>query len=37
MLILSIHLFGLAVSEVKEKTGLLSSMIHGKKYLPKND
>jgi len=29
------HLFGLVVHEVKEKTGLLSSMIHGKKYLPK--
>ncbi len=29
------HLFGMVVHEVKEKTGLLSSMIHGKKYFPK--
>ncbi len=32
---LGAHLFGLVAHEVKEKTGLLSSMIHGKKYLPK--
>lgn len=29
------HLGGLVVHEVKEKTGLFSSMIHGKKYLPR--
>ncbi|MCR4287998.1 MAG: cytochrome b/b6 domain-containing protein [Deltaproteobacteria bacterium] len=29
------HLFGMVVHEVKEKTGLFSSMIHGKKYFPK--
>ncbi|MBI5237408.1 MAG: cytochrome b/b6 domain-containing protein [Deltaproteobacteria bacterium] len=29
------HLFGIVVHEVKEKTGLFSSMIHGKKYFPK--
>lgn len=29
------HLVGLVVHELKEKTGLFSSMIHGKKYLPK--
>ncbi len=28
------HLGGLVVHEIKEKTGLFSSMIHGKKYLP---
>lgn len=32
---LSAHLFGLIVHEIKEKTGLFSSMIHGKKYLTK--
>jgi len=37
MFFLAAHLFGLVVHEVKEKTGLLSSMIHGKKYFPKND
>lgn len=26
------HIFGLIIHEVKEKTGLFSSMIHGKKY-----
>ncbi|HAO92634.1 MAG: hypothetical protein A2X99_04175 [Deltaproteobacteria bacterium GWB2_55_19] len=29
------HLVGLVVHEVSEKTGLLSSMVHGKKYFPK--
>jgi Ni/Fe-hydrogenase 1 B-type cytochrome subunit len=29
------HLGGLVVHEIKEKTGLFSSMIHGKKYLPR--
>jgi Ni,Fe-hydrogenase I cytochrome b subunit len=29
------HLIGLVVHEVKEKTGLFSSMIHGRKYLPR--
>lgn len=29
------HLAGLVVHEIKEKTGLLTSMINGKKYLPK--
>ncbi len=29
------HIAGLVAHEVKEKTGLLSSMIHGKKYLRK--
>ncbi|MBI4950236.1 MAG: cytochrome b/b6 domain-containing protein [Deltaproteobacteria bacterium] len=29
------HLVGLVVHEVSEKTGLFSSMIHGKKYFPK--
>lgn len=29
------HLGGLIVHEIKEHTGLFSSMIHGKKYLPK--
>jgi len=29
------HLTGLVVHEVKEKTGLFSSMIHGRKYLTK--
>ncbi|MBI5888114.1 MAG: cytochrome b/b6 domain-containing protein [Deltaproteobacteria bacterium] len=32
---LAAHLTGLAVHELKEKTGLFSSMIHGKKYFPK--
>ncbi len=32
---LAAHLCGLVVHEIKEKTGLLSSMIHGKKYFPK--
>ncbi|MBI5493211.1 MAG: cytochrome b/b6 domain-containing protein [Deltaproteobacteria bacterium] len=32
---LGAHLFGMVVHEVKEKTGLLSSMVHGKKYFPK--
>lgn len=31
---LAAHLTGLAVHELKEKTGLFSSMIHGKKYFP---
>lgn len=31
------HIAGLVVHEVKEKTGLLSSMIHGKKCLPRED
>ncbi len=30
------HLIGLVVHELKEKTGLFSSMIHGKKYFPKD-
>lgn len=30
------HLGGLVVHEVKERTGLFSSMIHGKKYFPKD-
>jgi Ni,Fe-hydrogenase I cytochrome b subunit len=32
---ISAHLVGLVAHEVKAKTGLLSSMIHGKKYFPK--
>ncbi len=32
---LATHLTGLVVHEIKEKTGLFSSMIHGKKYLPR--
>ncbi len=36
ILFLAAHLTGLVVHEVKEKTGLLSSMIHGKKYFPKD-
>lgn len=31
------HLFGLVVHEVKEKTGLFTSMINGKKCLPRED
>ncbi|MBI3584862.1 MAG: cytochrome b/b6 domain-containing protein [Nitrospinae bacterium] len=31
-----IHLAGIVIHEVKEKTGLLSSMIHGRKYFPKD-
>lgn len=31
------HIFGLVVHEVKEKTGLLTSMINGKKCLPRED
>ncbi|MBI2411814.1 MAG: cytochrome b/b6 domain-containing protein [Deltaproteobacteria bacterium] len=30
------HIVGLVVHEVSEKTGLFSSMIHGKKYFPKD-
>lgn len=33
---LGAHLGGMVVHEVKEKTGLLSSMIHGGKYFPKD-
>lgn len=29
------HIIGLVVHEISEKTGLFSSMIHGKKYFPK--
>ncbi len=31
------HIVGLVIHEVKEKTGLLSSMVHGRKYLDRND
>jgi cytochrome b len=31
------HLTGLVVHEVKEKKGLLSSMVHGRKYFPKDE
>jgi Ni/Fe-hydrogenase 1 B-type cytochrome subunit len=34
---LVVHLIGLVVHELKEKTGLISSMVHGKKYLRKSD
>lgn len=34
---LAAHITGLVVHEVKEKTGLLSSMVHGKKYFKKED
>lgn len=34
---LSAHLFGLVVHEIKEKTGLLSSMVHGKKYMSRDE
>ncbi|MBI5343853.1 MAG: cytochrome b/b6 domain-containing protein, partial [Deltaproteobacteria bacterium] len=33
---LAAHLAGLVVHEVKEKTGLFSSMIHGKKYFTRD-
>lgn len=32
---LAAHIVGLVVHEIKEKNGLFSSMIHGKKYLPR--
>jgi Ni/Fe-hydrogenase b-type cytochrome subunit len=35
MFFIAAHLTGLVVHEVKEKTGLFSSMIHGRKYLSK--
>lgn len=31
------HLFGLVAHEVREKTGLLSSMVNGKKFLRRKD
>jgi len=31
------HISGLVLHEVKQRTGLFSSMIHGKKYFPKSD
>jgi Ni,Fe-hydrogenase I cytochrome b subunit len=34
---LGAHLFGLVAHEVREKTGLLSSMVHGRKYLRRED
>lgn len=37
ILFLAAHLGGLVVHELKEKTGLFSSMIHGKKYLHEDE
>lgn len=34
---LAAHIFGLVAHEVREKTGLLSSMVHGRKYLRRED
>jgi len=34
---IAVHLLGLVIHELKERTGLFSSMIHGKKYFPKSD
>lgn len=34
---LSAHLVGLVVHEIGEKKGLLSSMVHGRKYFPRDD
>ncbi|MBI5327644.1 MAG: cytochrome b/b6 domain-containing protein [Deltaproteobacteria bacterium] len=36
ILFLVAHIGGLVVHEIGEKTGLFSSMIHGRKYLPKD-
>lgn len=37
MFFIAAHLFGMVVHEIKERTGLFSSMIHGKKYMSKDD
>ncbi|MFQ5736876.1 MAG: cytochrome b/b6 domain-containing protein [Thermodesulfobacteriota bacterium] len=37
LIFLGAHLAGLVVHEVKEKTGLLSSMVHGRKYFPEDE
>lgn len=31
------HVAGLVVHELRAKTGLLSSMVHGKKYFPEDE
>ncbi|MBL4908554.1 MAG: cytochrome b/b6 domain-containing protein [Alteromonadaceae bacterium] len=37
LILISLHIIAVIISERKEKAALVSAMIHGYKYLPKND